>query len=112
MACSPLAPRAARRFARRVAIASDATVDAIELLVSELVTNAVVHAGSPVDLTIRHLGNRTRVEVSDASALLPRMRPATIEHCRGMHLVAALAARWGAEGHVGGKTVWFEVEDR
>jgi anti-sigma regulatory factor (Ser/Thr protein kinase) len=112
LACNPFAPRAAREFAHRVVIGSVSTVEVIELLVSELVTNAVVHVGSPVDLTIRHLGNRIRVEVSDAGVQLPEMRPATIEHCRGMHIVAALAARWGIDGHVGGKTVWFEVEDR
>lgn len=95
-----------------MATASVSTVDVIELLVSELVTNAVVHAASPVDVTIRHLGNRTRVEVSDASVRLPQVCPATVEHCRGMNIVDALAARWGAEGHAGGKTVWFEIEDR
>jgi len=95
-----------------VATASVSTVNVIELLVSELVTNAVVHAGGPVGLTIRHLGSRTRVEVSDTSVRLPEVCPATVEHCRGMHIVAALSARWGAEGHDGGKTVWFEVEDR
>ena len=87
-------------------------MDAIELVVSELVTNAVVHAESPVDLTIRGLGDRTRVEVSDASTRLPALCPATAENCRGMHIVAALATRWGVEVHDGGKTVWAEVENR
>ena len=95
-----------------MANASVSTVDVIELLVSELVTNAIVHAGSPVDVTIRHLGNRIRVEVSDASVRLPEVRSATVDHFRGMPIVAALAAHWGIEGHLGAKTVWFEVEDR
>lgn len=109
LACGFGAPGEARRFARRVAAASGTTLDTIELLVSELVTNVVLHAHSRVELTLRDLGDRTRVEVSDASTHPPEMRPPHVTGGRGLHIVEALAARWGIEVHIDGKTVWFEI---
>ena len=80
---------------------------------SELVTNAVVHAGSEVEVMVQLTPTAARVEVTDASAdaVAPRDAGADEDSGRGLALVGSLARRWGirpAPG--GGKTVWFEVE--
>lgn len=86
--------------------------DVAELLVSELVTNAILHAGSDVRLYVHTDGRRVRVEVADASAALPQVRHFAIDATtgRGLELVEALAPRWGATPTAGGKTVWFELD--
>ncbi|MET9401602.1 SpoIIE family protein phosphatase [Kitasatospora sp. NPDC002965] len=88
-----------------------ALADWAELLTSELITNALVHAGSPTQL--RLLCNRTlTVEVADQDAESPRMRRAREEDegGRGIHLVNELAHRWGSRKTPDGKVVWFELE--
>lgn len=106
--CSPVAPAAARRFARHVG-PDGANLDMVVLLVSELVTNVVLHAHSDVEVTICDRGDRTRVEVKDSSSRMPEMRTPSVTGGRGLSLVEACAARWGIERHIDGKTVWFEV---
>ncbi|GHE33513.1 hypothetical protein GCM10017771_50710 [Streptomyces capitiformicae] len=82
-----------------------------ELLVSELVTNALVHAESRLKLTLSASHGVLRCEVSDADGRPPRVRRATeiSESGRGMFLVEALAGRWGCHQDGPGKTVWFEL---
>jgi hypothetical protein len=84
----------------------------VELLVTELVANVVVHVGGPIALRLVTLSRGVRVEVDDSSTALPRpRRPAADDvHGRGMLLVASLASRWGTERRRDGKTVWFEVD--
>jgi DNA-binding NarL/FixJ family response regulator len=87
-------------------------LETVTLLTSELVTNAIVHAGSEVDVVVRLTGESARVEVTDRSDAPPAPRtPAEEESSgRGLALVEALARRWGTRRLVsGGKTVWFEV---
>ncbi|HZD74967.1 MAG TPA: response regulator [Actinomycetota bacterium] len=87
-------------------------VDTVTLLTSELVTNAVVHAGTNVDVVVRLTGAIARVEVTDRSELSPTPRHSGLEDDsgRGLALVQALARRWGTSRQPGGgKTVWFEV---
>ncbi|HUP85667.1 MAG TPA: ATP-binding protein [Acidimicrobiales bacterium] len=105
--------RAARRFAAEV-LASwecDAVEDAVLLLVSELVTNAVIHAHSDVEIVLRLHPRRVRVEVIDAAAEYVHRRDATSDEQsgRGMALTEALASAWGIDTLVAGKSVWFEV---
>jgi len=83
--------------------------DTIELLISELVTNAVIHARSDVELTISEHGARIRVEVSDTNPQMPAIREPDAASGRGLRLVDALADRWGTIGRADGKTVWFET---
>ncbi|MFE0376514.1 SpoIIE family protein phosphatase [Streptomyces inhibens] len=80
-----------------------------ELIVSELVTNAIRYASAPIRL--RMIRDRTLTcEVSDGSSTAPRVRHprATDEGGRGLLLVAQFAERWGARYTAEGKTVWAE----
>ncbi|MGZ8804906.1 MAG: ATP-binding protein [Microbacterium sp.] len=104
---------AARRFTRaalsRHAIAPE-TVDIAILLVSELATNAIVHASSKVRLRIR-VGDDVRVEVSDVSADAPTITSGESEResGRGLELVSNLADGWDWIPRAGGKVVWFAL---
>ena len=110
-----LSPRAARRFVTEALTGYDEEgdlTDAVTLLVSELVTNAVVHAGSDVEVMVRLTSTVARIEVTDASADSPVPRDAAHDEDsgRGLALVGSLARRWGVRpAPGGGKTVWFEV---
>jgi len=86
--------------------------DDAQLIVSELVCNAVRHAGTDIDLIIRPLENGLRMEVSDGSTEQVRLRSATFldEGGRGLQLVDALASDHGVRLHPGGKTVWAELD--
>lgn len=81
-------------------------------LVTELATNAVLHAGTPFRVTLRLQGERVRCEVSDGSPAPARMCHYSIEAStgRGLRLVDRLATSWGVTGSAGGKTVWFELD--
>jgi DNA-binding NarL/FixJ family response regulator len=78
-------------------------LDTINLLVSEVVTNAIVHAGTDVEVS--------RIEVTDQGLSLPTPREASDEETsgRGLALVEALASEWGVDSRPEGKVVWFEV---
>ncbi|MFD9395803.1 SpoIIE family protein phosphatase [Streptomyces sp. NPDC060000] len=82
-----------------------------ELIVSELVTNAIRYATPPIRLRLL-LDARLTCEVSDASSTAPRLRHARImdEGGRGLFLVAQLAHRWGARYTADGKIIWAEQE--
>ena len=87
-------------------------VEDAELLVSELVTNAILHARSPATVTIDRDGTRLRVAVCDSSPSPPRLRdygPDAVTG-RGLLLVDRIARRWGVEMNGEGKCVWFEVD--
>jgi hypothetical protein len=89
----------------------DDLVPATELLVSELVGNAIRHARGPIHL--RMLRSRSLIcEVSDGSLTTPRIRRAAItdEGGRGLQLVAALSRRWGTRYTGDGKCIWTEQE--
>ena len=103
----------ARRFAREQLRESDVDIDTVVLLVSEVVTNAVLHGRSDLLLRVDNHGETARVEVADSSPKQVRLHEFGIESTtgRGLHLVAQLALRWGAEPGEGDwdKVVWFEV---
>lgn len=80
-----------------------------ELVVSELVTNAIRYGGSPIQLRLIH--DRVLIcEVSDAGSTVPHMRQAGVfdEGGRGLMLVVQLTQRWGARRTAAGKTIWCE----
>ena len=106
-------PRIARRLVARALEEWDcaAALDTVVLLVSEVVGNAVVHAGTEVQVAVRLLTHAIRIEVTDASPaqVRPQRVEADAESGRGLYLVERLAAAWGEEHTPEGKTVWFEV---
>jgi anti-sigma regulatory factor (Ser/Thr protein kinase) len=83
-----------------------------ELLASELVSNVVVHVGTPMTLRVTRQPSAIRVDVEDPSDVLPELRHPGIdeEHGRGVLFVSELAADWGAERTEDGKIVWFEID--
>lgn len=87
-------------------------LDVVNLLVSELVTNAVVHGDSAAQVSVVLEPDALRVEVADEGVGSVAPRDATDEETsgRGIALVEAMARRWGVEETPRGKTVWFEVE--
>ncbi|WNI26890.1 SpoIIE family protein phosphatase [Streptomyces sp. ITFR-16] len=111
----PREPRSvgrARELARGQLLAWDLEelVDTTELLVSELVTNALRYGEG--EIRLRLLRDRTLVcEVWDAGLVQPRRRRArdTDEGGRGLQLVGLLSAAWGSRRTPRGKTVWFEL---
>ncbi|MEV6211542.1 ATP-binding protein [Kitasatospora sp. NPDC051914] len=83
------------------------------LVVSELLSNALVHADGPVELTLLRDGPIARVEVFDTGDGRPEPRnPTDAAHPggRGLHIVGRLSADWGVVGHDRGKTVWAELD--
>ena len=112
---TPSSARAARTFVRDTlrGWGLQGVGDVSALLVSELATNAIVHARTEIVLRVARLSSGVRVAVADASPLAPVLRP--FEHStmggRGLALVESFATRWGIEvaPDSGGKTVWFEV---
>lgn len=81
------------------------------LAVSELVTNAVVHAGTDIELRVHLSTNSLRVEIADHSTNAPatRTHAVTAVTGRGLHLVESSVDRWDIDTRPDGKTVWFEI---
>ncbi|CAD5960098.1 ATP-binding protein [Streptomyces cyaneofuscatus] len=114
----------ARRWARSRLVGSgigddEPLAETLILLISELVTNAVVHTGCPAVLRMLFGGGggagepgTVRVEVADASDRPPLQRHAEGEDTngRGLELVDGLADRWGWQPEGAGKQIWCEVD--
>ncbi len=114
MPCEPESASLARRLVaeRLVAWSLPESVDAAELLVSELVGNAVRHTGCRLlEVSVRLTDGRVRVAVRDGSRSLPVVinTGASEEGGRGLALVDALADSWGALEVPFGKVVWAEL---
>jgi serine phosphatase RsbU (regulator of sigma subunit)/anti-sigma regulatory factor (Ser/Thr protein kinase) len=85
-----------------------------ELLASEVVTNALVHGDSDVDINMRRYPEHIRVEVRDSDLHLalpvePKLAEDEAEGGRGLVIVSAIASAWGNSPSGRGKTVWFEL---
>ncbi|MBO8194274.1 SpoIIE family protein phosphatase [Streptomyces oryzae] len=109
---NPLAAAAARGFTRvalgRWHVGGDAAEDTV-LLVSELVTNAVVHAGTSVELECRYAAGVVYAEVADRHPARRVAAHGQEGHGHGLQLVGALAKEWGISYRRGRKTVWFQL---
>jgi anti-sigma regulatory factor (Ser/Thr protein kinase) len=108
----PTAAAAARHFVSGClpGVPEDAVVNA-QLVVSELVTNSILHAGTVMRVGVRQAGALVRLEVGDQD----RRRPEPKQYSpdagtgRGLQLVEALAVAWGVDAAPDGKTVWADV---
>ncbi len=110
------APSVARLFVRNLCQewGANALCDVAELLSSELVTNAVVHAGSSVELEAAYDdASELRIDVYDRSPdevdRSPQPPADGAEGGRGLAIVARLACRWGVDPCSPGKRVWFTL---
>ena len=105
--------RAARQFLRRVLgeWRCDRTLEAVLLAANELVTNAIIHAHSEVELVVRLRAQVIRIEVIDAAEQVPTPRDTRDDSMggRGLKVLDAVATRWGVDPLPTGKRVWFEV---
>jgi anti-sigma regulatory factor (Ser/Thr protein kinase) len=90
-------------------------VDDAELIVSELVSNAVEHApgSATYELEVVQRGGGIRIYLADGSSIKPVI--AALAHDRprgrGLRIVEALTTSWGSDDHKGGKRVWVDLED-
>lgn len=100
----------ARRFlgATLVGWAATSVQWAAEQVLSELATNAVIHAGTPFRVRLRLADEALRIEVQDGSPRTPRQRHYGMSATtgRGLALVSSLSHEWGVVRDTGGKTVW------
>lgn len=112
---APSAPRAARHFVLetladwgRGDLADDAAI-----VVTELVTNAMIHSQSPVVVTVSRTDSGVRLAVDDESSTIPDMRDPSAAHPsgRGLPIVATLTRSWGFQVRTRGKSVWAEFGD-
>jgi two-component sensor histidine kinase len=106
---------AARRFATSTlrGVSVD-TLEAVELMVSELATNCIRHTDSGFELKITRAGGDIHVAATDEAGGKPEMRSPkpTDPSGRGLKIIDMLSAEWGVDQRAGaGKTVWFTVAD-
>jgi anti-anti-sigma factor len=115
LAPTPTAPAAARDHVHdlldywRPALSGQEAIDRAELLADELVTNAVVHARTPLRLLLELRGDLLHISVQDQSPRLLRLVPVDLEAegGRGLQMVEDLATGWGVWSRPdGGKVVW------
>lgn len=109
------APAQARRWIRDICSAHglDGLIDDATLLVSELVTNAVLHARTPCRVRAE-VGERTlRIHVmdEDPTVIQPIAPRGGAERGHGLAMVAALSTDWGMTQHHAGKSVWFTLAE-
>lgn len=115
-----LPPRAtsageARRFLRDALLPREPSeaLDAAQVAISEIVTNALVHAGTAMRLRVLLARGGLRVELSDGSTQLPHRRDYSSQAAtgRGLLMVEEMVDRWGAYPVGDGKVVWFEITE-
>ena len=109
----PTSPRAARALVRELLGSEEvAFVESVEVVVSELVTNAITHGQSSPRIEVALTRHAVRVAVHDDSPTPPSHRTPDVDRPggRGLHLVDRIASRWGSEPSNGGKVVWFEMD--
>ncbi len=118
---APTSSTAARRFVvdRLVEWGAGTFTDDAAVMVSELVSNVVAHAGTDAEVEARFDDGLLHVTVSDRSselpvglAAIPLDAPPDASHGRGLLILAALADAWDVEQTADGKAVWFEIGGR
>lgn len=113
----PESVKKARKWVSEVLqrLGRDDLVDSAELGVSELVTNAILHADPPITVRVRGTRDHPRVEVHDKSSHPPEVNLDMTDDenllstiGRGLGIVALYSTTWGSEVNAQGKAVWFE----
>jgi anti-sigma regulatory factor (Ser/Thr protein kinase) len=110
----PASVARARSFVHDAAAAlSTSVTNELELLASELATNAVLHARTPFFVRLGCSDGTIRLEVEDASSTMPRRKRYghTLSVGRGLLVVERIANRWGVTEEPAGKVVWAEIDD-
>ena len=110
----PESASAARSFVLGAVPTADAEERSrIMTLVSEVATNAILHARTPFKVKVSRQPRRIRVSVTDGSTTSPVRKEYVTDQPtgRGLLIMEALADRWGVDVVEEGKTVWFEVDD-
>ncbi len=103
----------ARHFVVALDFVESTDVDRLSLLTAEIVTNAILHARTHIELEASQVSRGIRVSVTDGNTNPPVMKnygPGSPTG-RGLHIVEAMADRWGFDPSETGKTVWFELDD-
>jgi anti-sigma regulatory factor (Ser/Thr protein kinase) len=87
------------------------SIPMVELVVTEIVSNAVVHAEGPVDIVVRVEDDTLRVEVTDRSPDRPLVRriPGPTGGY-GLPMIDSLSNAWGADHHEDHKVVWADID--
>lgn len=110
----PESASAARSFVlEAVPLADGEERSRLLTLVSELATNAILHARTPFTVKVSRQPSRVRVSVTDGSTSPPVRKEYLPDQPtgRGLLIMESLADRWGADLAENGKTVWFEVDE-
>jgi anti-sigma regulatory factor (Ser/Thr protein kinase) len=105
------APSARRFVLSKVGDQDEELTMHLSTMVSELATNAILHAGTAFKVIVLQDGARIRVSVHDMSPAPPVMKSFGQDQPtgRGLVIVDSMADRWGVESENNGKTVWFEL---
>jgi anti-sigma regulatory factor (Ser/Thr protein kinase) len=108
-------PREARRWVAQQLedMGLQPFVEQAELLSTELVTNALLHAGTTIRVRVAREGQGVRIEVQDGSRVVPsrRLYSPTATTGRGTRLLDSLADEWGWETVPDGKVTWLRLEN-
>lgn len=85
--------------------------DEVRLVVSEVVTNAIIHARTDMTLTLLNMGDNLQIRVSDGDSRPPKLRSANTSDTggRGIFLVEAICSAWGVDDQPPGKVVWLDI---
>jgi anti-sigma regulatory factor (Ser/Thr protein kinase) len=104
--------REARSFVADALPDLDGLDTRVALAVSEVASNAILHARTPFIVRVLVNPDRVRVEVTDQDPHMPVRQDYSADSVtgRGLAIVEELSDRWGADGHEGDKTVWFEID--
>lgn len=108
-------PGAARRFVAEILKRwqFDSAIESAQLLTSELVTNAVLHAGTEVQIVLEAYDHTVHVEVIDLTKRPPVARYTPYDDLqtgRGLTLLDSVASAWGVNPLDRGKSVWFDID--
>lgn len=107
------APRLARKALRPILTGWGFTdpgwLDSAEIVVSELVTNALRHGGGCLELLAECHDQRVTLTAADGSAILPERRDPSNDGGRGIMIIEMIAEQWGVNTHHEGKRVWVHL---